>query len=165
MIAVTISSLPLNWVFNLQKWDARRLTAQDVDPETGSESRISLMKPVYVDGCSRSAMSKLRIYGLSLAKSAAILLAVVGGGTAPIGLGFMTCMDINQKLSSYVNLWATDYCSGMVGLFLVITTAMFFYLGILTEFHVIPRSAGFLSIGIMGAIAFTYMISIVTAWN
>jgi hypothetical protein len=110
-------------------------------------------------------MSKLKIYGLGLAKSAAILLAVVGGGLSPIGLGFMTCMDSAQTLSTYDNLWATDYCSGMVGLFLVITTAMFFYLGILTEFHIIPRPAGFLSIGIMGAIAFTYMVSIVTAWN
>ena len=107
----------------------------------------------------------LKIYGLSLAKTLAILLAVVVGVWSPVGLAFMSCMDSDQRISSHVNLWNADYCSEMVGLYLVLTTAEFLYLGLLTEFRVIPRLAGFLSIGITGAIAYVYLIGIVTSWD
>jgi hypothetical protein len=134
-------------------------------PDVKQEPCMSLVNPVYANGSSRLAMKKLKLYGLHLAKSAAVVLAIAGGGVAPVGLAFTSCMDSDQKISAYVNLWKADYCSGMVGLFLVITTAEFFYLGILTELGLIPRLSGFVSIGIMGAIAFTYMMSIVTTWN
>ena len=106
---------------------------------------------------------RLKIYGLSLAKSFALLLAVVGAVASAIGLGFMTCMDVEQRVPNPVSLGEADYCSGALGLFLIITTTELLYLGVLTEFRVIPRLVGFVSIGMMGAIASTYLIGIVAA--
>lgn len=106
---------------------------------------------------------KLRTYGLSLVKSVAVLIAVVGAVAAAIGLGFMTCMDVEQRVPDPASLWEADYCSGALGIFLIITTAELLYLGVLTEFQVIPRLAGFISIGMMGAIASAYLIGIVAA--
>lgn len=74
-------------------------------------------------------------------------------------------MDSDQKIASHVNLWDADYCSGMVGLYLVLTTAEFLYLGLLTEFQIIPRLAGFLSLSTIGAIAYVYLVGIVTRWS
>ena len=103
------------------------------------------------------------MYGLSLAKSFALLLAVVGAVSSAIGLGFMTCMDVEQRVPDPASLWEADYCSGALGLFLVITTTELLYLGVLTEFRVIPRLVGFVSIGMMGAIATAYLVGIAAA--
>lgn len=103
---------------------------------------------------------RLKIYGLSLAKSLALLLAAIGAVASAIGLGFMTCMDVEQRVPDPASLWEADYCSGAVGVFLIITTTELLYLGVLTEFRLIPRLVGFASIGMMGAIASAYLVGI-----
>ncbi|MDX2215282.1 MAG: hypothetical protein SFY66_18605 [Oculatellaceae cyanobacterium bins.114] len=105
----------------------------------------------------------MKTYGLSLAKSFAVLVAVVGAVAAAIGLGFMTCMDVEERVPNPFSLWEADYCSGALGVFLVITTTELLYLGVLTEFRIIPRFVGFVSIGMMGAIASAYLVGIVAA--